>query len=216
MTRFTGGGGRTSLKRAASNYVGAKGGARNAARAAASGRAGTARLGGFLADVLRRGIDRAARELGLTGVVGRAVDEVFAAIANAIAPDGATLESAAARAAIDEALAHLYERYVTPEGDAGTLDSMDADAVRDSIRISIESYVYTRWLEELSQRIEVRAVSAAEALRLEREVKDYVRETVRLDLGSVDVLRIDWAGSEGRGIIDRLYREAYDLLEASE
>lgn len=81
------------MRRAATRYVRAKGGARRAAAQARSGRASTARLGGFLSDVAARGFTEAARSLGLE-VIGQAADVVLAAILNAIAPAGNTDDDA--------------------------------------------------------------------------------------------------------------------------
>lgn len=65
----------------------------------------------------------------------------------------------------------------------------------------------------MGSRIEDKQISEHEAIRLEDEVKDYVRDAVRLEIGDRNILQIDWAGDEGRRIIDRLYEEAYSFIE---
>ncbi|MCH8146077.1 MAG: hypothetical protein IIA55_15305, partial [Gemmatimonadetes bacterium] len=52
--------------------------------------------------------------------------------------------------------------------------------------------------------------------RLEREVKEYVESCVALELDGKSVIEVDWGGREGRQIIDRVYRDAYTLLETGE
>ena len=179
-----------------------------------SGRASTGRLGSFLSTVATRGIETAGRELGLAGLAGRSAAAVFAEIANRLAPSGATLEEAAARRAVDDALYALYERYDLGTADISSIDQMDADAIRDAIESSVSAYIYHRWLQELGDRIEENAVTVEDAVRLEREVRDYIEHTMHLDLQDVDVLRLDWVGPEGSGIVERIYREAYGLLES--
>jgi hypothetical protein len=93
---------------------------------------------------------------------------------------------------------------------------MDAGAVREVIVLSVAQSIYLRWLEDLGKCIETGTATANEALRLEREVKDYVRETLALDLSGHDVLRVDWNGREGQQIVERIYREAYGFLEVGE
>lgn len=215
MTRYTrGGGGQAGSRRAGRNYVRGKGGARGAAAAARSGRAATGRLGGFLASVAASGLRTALERIGLADVIGRPAEYAMAAIANAIAPSGATLEDAAARTAVNEALYQLYARLDLEGGDLTKLDSMDAATVQDMVESSVISYVYTRWLQELGKRIEANAVTVQEALRLEREIKQYVTEAVHLDFADVDVLALDWNGPSGRRIVERIYRDAYSILEA--
>ena len=217
MTRWVnggGGGGRDGVGHVGRNYVAARGGARGAAAAAPAGRSSTANLGSFLSSVARSGLAATVRSLGLGELTGRSASEVFAEIANHLAPSGATLEEATARRAVDEALLSLFQRYELAEADLSELNRMDADGVRDAVELSVAAYIYYRWLQELSDRVEANAVSANQAVKLERQVKDYVRQTVRLDLREIDVLNVNWTGPDGGGLVERIYLEAYGLLEA--
>lgn len=209
VTRRGGSGGR--MRRAATRYVRAKGGARRAAAQATSGRASTARLGGFLSDVAARGFAEAARSLGLE-VIGQAADVVLAAILNAIAPAGNTDDDATARRAINETLCDLMQRHGAVDGGVEQLNALTADGVKNAIQSSVSAYVYQCWLLELSKQVEQNAVSADRAVRLEREVRVYVRDLVKLNLQDRDVLRIDWAGTEGRRFTQDIYEQAYGLL----
>ena len=51
---------------------------------------------------------------------------------------------------------------------------MDADSIRSAVVSSVSAYIYHRWLQELGDRIEENAVTADDAVRLEKEVRDYV------------------------------------------
>jgi len=137
MTRFASGGGREAVRKAGNAYVGAKGGSRGAARTAISGRAATAGLGGFLANVINRGGEAAARVPGLAKVIGKGADAVFAALVDALAPGGAELEEAAARRAVEEAVEFLYEKFDLEDGDLTKLDTMDAATVADAMSLSV-------------------------------------------------------------------------------
>jgi hypothetical protein len=216
MTRFAGGGRRRNLSNAGRAYVRARGGARGAASSSRASRASTARLAGFLSNVAARGTGAAITALGLSIVVGQSAETILAAIADALAPEGALLEDSVARQAIDDVLLLLFERYDLENGSINNLDAMDASAVREVIVLSVAQSIYLRWLEDLGKCIETGTATANEALRLEREVKDYVRETLTLDLQGQDVLRIDWKGREGQNIVERIYQEAYGFLEAGE
>lgn len=214
MTAYTSArGDRARLRSAANRYVGARGGGGTAARAAQAGRASTARVGGFLSGVASRGFAEAARALGLTAYLGRNVDQVLAAIANALAPDGATQEEAVARQAVNDTLAFLYGRYGLDDGDLNKLDAMDRSGVTEAVAVSVTAYVYHRWVQELGRKLEENAYSANEAVRLERDVRAFIEETVQLDLTRIDPLTLDWAGPDGQRFVERIYADAYDMLE---
>ncbi|MBN9521543.1 hypothetical protein J0H58_23990 [bacterium] len=194
-------------------YVRASGGSRSAAAAASHGRATVARASNFFGTLLRNGLGAALDSLGIRDFVGRAADIVFAAIANAIAPPGATLEEAAARRAADEVLAKLYDDVIEAGGDLVALEAMSENDVADAVRGVITAYVYERWLEQLGKSIEAGAVTPAEAVRLEREVKQYVKDIVLLDVTNDEVLAFGRDAERTKQVVDRLFEEAYGLLE---
>lgn len=215
LTRYATGSspGRAGLSRAGQDYVGARGGSRGAAAAAAAGRSSVARAGQFYSTLAGGGIARALEAIGLRGLAGRSAEEVFAAIADALAPDGATLEEAAARRAVTESLAHLFEERVA-DGGLDSLDRMTAADVAGAVQNMVSAYVYHRWLEELGLSLERGAVSPDEAVRMEREMRAYVRDLVRLEISPDRALTTDWAGADGQAFVRGLFEDAYSLLEA--
>lgn len=219
MTRYarSGGGGSNSsrLRSAGAGYTRAKGGSRSAAGAARSGKAATGRLGGFLASTVGSGVGPALESVGLREVVGQSSEIVFARLVDKLAPSGSTKEEAAARRATIEVLSYLYETVVGENGEMASLEGMDADTVEYAVELSVSGYIYNMWLDELGLSIEKGAVSEAAAIRLEGEVREYVKLCVSLELGGTSVLDINWRGSEGRGIIDRVFNDAYSVLEAA-
>jgi hypothetical protein len=210
-----GGGGSRDYRRAAKDYVRAHGGAPKAARSAAAARGATARFAGFLASFPSLGAEAAVKTLGLAAFTGRSVDDLLATITNALAPDGATLEEAAARRAIAETLAELYDRWGVDEGGLDRLQSMSADDIRAAVTESVSACIFFRWVLELGLAIERKAISVREAAAMEGEMRQYIRDTLKLDLAKIDVLVVDWAGEEGRRLIDNIFDEAYGLIETS-
>jgi len=206
-----------SFRKAARAYARAARGSGSGAASARSGKRATAALGGFLSAATGQGgLQRALEGLGLGGVVGRDVNEVLAAISNALAPDGATKEEAAAREAVNEAIEGLYERFLSEGRDLSALETMGPADIAASVAACVEAYVYNRWLGDLGVRIEQKAVSAAEAVRIERDVRAFIHETVRLDMSRVDVMTLDWRGEPGRLFVETIYRDAYALFGGEE
>ena len=217
MTRYAssggGSGGRAGLRKAGDAYVGAKGGSSGAARTAISGRAATGGLAQFLSDVANRGGEAASRALGLAKALGKGSDALFAALVDALAPPGNELEQAAARRAVEESIEHLYAKFELEDGDINKLDALDADGIKEALGVSVCSYIYHRWLQELGKSIQTQAITPRDAVRLEREVRAYVREAVKLDFKQIDVLTVRWNEEEGRKIVNRIYMDAYAFLE---
>lgn len=220
MTRYAGTGGGSSnsgrLRSAGAGYVRAKGGARSAGTSATSGRASTGRLGGFLSSAVGSGVRTALESVGLRDFVGESAETVFARLVDKLAPSGATKEEAAARRATVEVLAFLYDTVVGEDGDVSALEGLDTDTVERAVEQSVSGYIYNRWLDELGLSIEKGAISEANAIRLEAEVREYVASCISLELGGKSVLDVNWNDAEGRGIVDRVYRDAYAVLEAAE
>lgn len=213
MTRFaTTDGDRDSLRSAASGYVRAKGGARGASSSATSGKSASRHVGSFISSAARSGIREALDSIGLSDAVGQSADQVFARLVDALAPTGTSKEEAAARSATVEVLEFLYETVIGDGGDLDNLENMDHETVEEAVERSVSGYIYNRWLDELGLSIEKGVISEIRAVQLEREVCEYVRSCVQLELGNKDILDVAWDGPEGQQIIERVYQDAYNLL----
>lgn len=215
MTGYSRRGGAERARAAGQRYVRARGGSRAAASTASTGRTATANLGGFLSNVSSSGFTEAARNLGLTVLVGQSVTSVLNAILNVLAPPGASNEEAVARRATAEVLTELFERHAVEEQGIERLNSMSAADVAAATERSVAAYIYQRWLLELGKKIEEGAYSDREAVRMEREVKEYVRDLVTIDLQGRNILTIDWNGIDGQQFCERIFQEAYALLEGA-
>lgn len=209
-------GGSKGYKRAGTRYVAAQGGSKQAASRATSGRQASARLGGFLAGVSSAGLRSTLESLGAIELIGQPLESALSGIIELIAPTGATLEDALARAAVTETLVEIFESVDKGAGKIESLESVKAADIRSAIEMSVANYIYTKWLQQLTLAIEKRSMSAARTIKIERDVKAYVRSAVRADLKNKDPLRIDWHKQEGRAIIDAIYEVAYAHLEEEE
>ena len=213
MTSFTkkgGGGGR--LRVSGQRYVAAKGGATRSAQSATAGRSATSRLGSFLADIASRGFEEAARVVGLAGLVGQKASVVLATVINAIAPPGTTNDEAVARRATSETLREMFEKHGVEQSGVEALNAMKPDDISETIEVSVAAYVYQRWLFDLSLKIQEHAVSESEAIKLERDVKVFVKGLVKLKLDGNQALHLDWKGTEGTRFVREIYEAAYRLL----
>ena len=217
MTRFarTGGlgaNGRRQFRRAARGFVRAQGGAGGATRSSSAGRATARGLGGFLSSAATSGVAAAARQFGLA-YVGQDVDAFFVALVDAIAPAGALAEEAVAHAAAAETVEELFEKYAVRDAGLEVLNALTPEAIRDAVERYVAVYINTRLMHVLASRLEDGTNSSLQAYRMERDVKRYIVERVELEFEAADALNIDWSGSEGRQVVDGIFREGFALLE---
>lgn len=212
LTRYVSSGKKRNLRAAARSYVRARGGARGASASSTSGRQATSRFASFVSSVANNGIRETLKSFHLESQIGKSVEDVLAAVCDALAPDAALLDDVASRAAIADVLGELYEKYDLGAG-IEKLDAMDKTAVVDAVEMSVVAYIYERWLQELGRCIEKNSVSAEQAVRLERDVKQYVRDEVHCQFENVDVLTVDWSGTDAQRLIDGVYAAAYASLE---
>lgn len=212
MTRWARGDDSISLGSVARSYVGASGGSRGATASSVSGRATTARIGGFLADGLRNGFAQAAQNLGLGNLVGRDAQFVLASFIDLLVPAGALLEAAAARKAGIETMSELFRRFDVETNGLDALDALDSAGMLEVVQLSVTNFVNERFQQELVSRIERGAISEQRANTLSSEVKGFIAGIVKLDLRGVNPVGFDWRGTPGASFVARIYLAAYSLL----
>lgn len=202
-----------SLGKAGRSYARALGGAQNASRSARAGRSAATRLGQFLSDIGNQGISEALQNLGLSKFIGKDAETVFAAISEALAPTSALREEAIAREAVNETLESLYEQYILQDGDITKLDQMNTQSIEQALETVVSAYIYNRWLGELEIVLEKKAISTKDAIKLERDMKQFIRESVHLDFQGVNILALNWKSSSGQQLIEKIFTDAYSILE---
>lgn len=190
----------------------AQGGSRRAAQASVSGRATAQRVGAFVAGVARDGLRQTLAAYDLARFIGQDIETILAAAVDILAPAGAQLEEAAARAAATTTLRELFEERGAFETGLDSLERLTADDARSVTSSLVSNYIFERLLQVLARSLETHP--AAEVIRLEEEVQAFIRNTVDLDLSREDVLSIDWNGEQGRHFIDRIFADGYALIEA--
>lgn len=202
-----------SVDRALRQYVRARGGASNASKAATTGKRTTKSLGGFLAGVARQGVRATFEAIGLGHLIGRPLVEVVASVIDLIAPVGATLDEAISRRAANATLKEIISIY-NLEDNFQNLDNITADGVREAIVISVGNHIYERFLLLVQKALEQAEINKKDVLRVERQTKTYIRRRLQIDLSEFDVLNLDWNSGQGKQIIDQVFLEAHEILEA--
>ncbi|MNO62128.1 hypothetical protein D3C76_528000 [compost metagenome] len=205
--------GRSSNKgRIPRSYVRALGGARNAAKSAKSGSKAAIRLGQFLSDVINEGIEATFRRLNIE-YRGKNVESLFSEMVNILSEDSNTKEDIAARNASIDALSQLYD-FVEENGmDIESLERMDESFFNKVMSSFISNYLIERLLKDLQSRLEKYADNISIAISKEKEVKEYISESVEVKLSDIEFRNIEYRDQNIDTVIEAIYRECYEILE---
>jgi hypothetical protein len=203
--------GRAHLSAAGRHFVRSQGGARSAARGSRSGRASAQRLAGFLSALSTLDLRQAASRFDLQAYVGSKASDLLAALVDRLAPTGAQLEDAAARSAMVATLSELFRERGAEENGLEALQSMSADDVREVVLAYVVRYLDERIAQVLAKGLEDRP--ADDVLAREKDIHRFIEMTVRLDMSDMDVLATDWSGIGAVQTIERIFQDAYDLIE---
>jgi hypothetical protein len=193
-------------------YVKASGGSSAVAGKAVAGRGSTVRLGQFLSSITKNGIIKTLENLRIE-YKGKSVESLLSEIINVIAGSSNTKEDIVAKNATIEALSHLYE-YIEDNGmTLESLDSINEDIFNEVMTAFINSYIFERMLNDLQSRFEKYADSPQTAIDKERELEDYIKESVELKLKEVHFNKFDYHNSSIHAVIEETYKECYEVLE---
>jgi hypothetical protein len=203
-----------NLARASRSYVRGMGGPRNAARSARAGRSTIKKLGRVFSDLALGGTPVAFDRLDIAPVVGRPLEEVLASIQDFLAPAGSSMDEAAARNAVSATLRDVYQQYDLEGAGLDGLNAIDEQGVRSTLELFAANYIYERMLNAMYNDLTGEDVDEVQLVRMERDIRAFTREAVRLELDDVEILTVDWDGKQGDEIATRIFEQAYAVWEA--
>lgn len=205
FTRAARSGGRSGLRRAASKYVRAVGGAGAATRILSPSRGVATDIGRFAADALQRDPVEALRTYNLESMAGAPASDVFETLADIICPAGGTIDEAIARESMLAAAAELA-------GTGMLFDDMPAAALEAIFLGSISRSIENKLFNELGSRAVKLPEDVAAVQRIERELHSYVSGAVRDAFGgtgesleTLDPARVD-------SVVANIYERTFEVL----
>lgn len=201
------------LSRIVRDSIHASGAARGATLGSRAGRATTRALGSFLSNIAARGVAAVSRSLGIEAYLGGDVETFLAGVVAAIAPDAALSEDAIANAALVETLAELFDDYAASADGLLALDRINEETIRATLERFVGNYISNRLMYALSERIEAGSTNGSQYVSLENDLRDYVRATVALDFGDLQLKTFDWSSGNAQVLADRILAEGYRMLE---
>lgn len=212
LSRYAKGTNGSSLSKASRSYVKTLGGSSNAVKSAAKGVATGGVFLNFVSGISNNGLVETLKQFGLSDCIGKSSEEILARIADRIAPIGSTNDEAIARNAILETLDFLYEKLLEEGKELDSLDSLNEQTMKDSVGEYISTYIFNKWLYEVGLAIEKNELTEKEAIVLEKEIKDFVRDETKSALKDKDILTLNVSDGDGKRIIENIFELAYSTI----
>ena len=210
FSRFAGSGGndRGALRRAVRDYVhSSTGGSGNAVRRMGASRAAANNALGVFRGFQRDGVQETLLHLNLQNLAGRSPQDVFLGLTEVICRDGGPIDEAIGRDAWLETVAEI---------DRFGIDNLEA-LTGDQIREFFLSFIAHAIEARLYQEIGINGFRVAEDIEdiegFDAQFRSYIERAVR-DSFSSDLTRLSaMSDHDIRTVVDRTYREAWELLE---
>jgi hypothetical protein len=199
------------------SFVAALGGAAGAAESSSAGKSVAQELAAFVGDISSGGFASALQERGLGDLVGQPARVVLAGLLDAFASGSDELEQSAARDALAEVESEILEKCDTfEELEDEMARFLDAEGLSALLALFLSSYIFKRLLQVIKDRLQGGSLRISDANDLESVIKDYIKDKVRIELGNVNVGTFDWVGTAGRNLVEKLFRDGYDIVAADE
>jgi hypothetical protein len=161
---------------------------------------------GVFRDFQRDGVNATLRRLNLGDLVGRPLEDVFLGLTDVICKDGGSIDEGLALDAWLETVAELDDLDVT---DPATLS---AEQMRDIFLVFIAHTIEGRLFQDIGINGLKVAADLAAIEAFEGQLKDYIRRSVRDSFSGDISAAASLSDQEIRGIVDRTYQEAWELL----
>lgn len=193
----------------------ALGGSAAAAEASSAGKGVARALASFVGDVSSGGLNFALQQRGLESLVGRSAREILSSLLDSLAARSDEREQSAARDALVEVESEILERcdsYEQLETEMQRL--VDPEALATLLAAFLAAYIFKRLLQVIKTQLQIGSVRVADAAALEVELRQYLRDRVKVSLADVDIATFDWSGHAGSRLVDRVFREGYEIITA--
>jgi len=194
------------------NYVKASGGAGASASRAVSGRNSTVRLGRFLSGIVSEGVIKTLERLKFE-YRGKSAEALLSEMVNVISPNSNTKEDIVAKNATIQALSQLYDYIAENNMDINSIDNMNEEMFNEVMSTFVSNYIFEKMLNDLQSRFEKYAEDSRTALDKEKELEEYIKESVNVKLNKVSFDKLNYNDSGVDSIIKQIYVECYEVLE---
>ncbi|UFK97746.1 hypothetical protein [Kaistella faecalis] len=194
-----------NIKGAVSKYVKAYGGAKSASKNAVGGIKTTINLGNFVRGISEKGLKETldAYKIDYKDKGGK---EILSELINILAPSPSTKDDAVSRKALILTMEILYELIEQESSEIETIEKLDVNII---VPTYIEAYIYQKLINDLGSRIESYSKSAADAVAVEKDIKEYIHSKIEVVFKGKDIKDYEFSTKE----ILSLYNQCYTVME---
>lgn len=205
----SGGTDRRSLGRAVSGYVGSSmGSPRRAAQRMGTARASGAGVVRLLQSVQANGIAETLRQLNLTALAGRPIEEVFAGLADYVCPEDGSIDQGIARNAFIETIADLADAGITD------IDGLTPEQMTTVFELYVAHTIEARICNDIGTKAVALPANPAAAQKVEDMLHDFIQrgvtDAVAQSGNNIQALSPDAIN----GFVTSVYEDAFRILQA--
>ena len=194
-----------NVKGAVSRYVKAYGGAKSASKNAVGGIKTTINLGNFVKSISEQGLKETLDAYKIN-YQDKSTKEILSELVNILAPSPNTKEDAISRKALILTMEVLYELIEKENLEIEAIENLDVNII---IPTYIEVYIYQKLINDLGSRIESNSKSAADAVALEKDIKEYIHSKIEIVFKGKEIKDYKFSTKE----ILSLYNQCYTVIE---
>ena len=190
---------------ALSRYVKAHGGAKSASRNSVGGIRTTINLGNFVKNVSEQGLKETLDQYKID-YRDKSTKEILSELINILAPAPNTKDDAIARKSLILTMEILYDLIDNENLDIESIENLDLNIIIPSY---METYIYQKLINDLGSRIENNSKSAADAVRLESEIREYIHSKIEIIFKGKEIENYIFSTKE----VLKLYNQCYTVME---
>lgn len=157
------------------------------------------RVGGFISDVARLGLDGALQSSGLADLIGRPAREILSGLLDRLGGESSTIDEVDARMALSRLQDKYFGDAKTPE-ELEQLLSQQGDQVDILLQDFFGFYLFEVFCRVFFERL-IRKHGDTRAYSFLGEIEDFIRSTLTNRSMRYDVKRLGWNGTEGEALI---------------
>lgn len=204
-----------NLVRSFVEHNGGSGGiARNGGGSVAKGgnaRSTANRLGAFISDVGRVGLDETLRANGWDDLIGRPVSEVLHSLIDRLGGESSTIDDVDARMALAALEKEYFEAAQTPE-ELEELMQVQVGRIEEVLQDYFALYLYEVFCRVFFERLVQRA-GEMRAFEVLNQVKGFIRAKLEEVAIQRDIGRIDWKGADGQRVTTDIMESTLRVFE---
>lgn len=189
-----------------------------------SGPGGTARrqvaqnvarkIGGFFSSVNDIGFRKAFEDAGLGSFEGKTLSEIAHALLDHLGGPSNTLDEADVRTALCDLMDEILNNADSPEDVEQVMETRaHGKALDNLIRRFFGYYIYEQFCRDFYGRL-VANIGNEEAEKSINEIRDYICEVLKDEIGDRDMNQINWSGDQGKQIIGEILDETLEVFSA--